>query len=135
MQMAPKLEEGGKTFVKERGYEPEQEGVYFEVVHPILMWRFYVHLALIFAQAAEGWQEVVVQTGIKHGIKTGEEEEEEEEEATYCIKKFYQDESKTTEVVETGLTKEEAQATCGDPSSKGGDPAVGDAWFYGWEEE
>jgi len=131
MQMAPKLEEGGKTFVKERGYEPEQEGVYFEIVHPILMWRFYVHIALVFAQAAEGWQEVVVQTGIKHGIKTGEEEEEEkeEEEKTYSIKRFYQEEGRGPDTIETGLSLQEVKDHCQQ------DHSSGDGWFDGWTEE
>jgi len=75
-KMAPQLEEGGRRFARERGYTEEQEGVYFEIVHPILMWRFYYHCYLIFAEAARGWREVVVQTGVNHGLKIEEKEEE-----------------------------------------------------------
>lgn len=48
-------------------------------------------------------------------------------EKTYYIKRFYRD--KENEARETGLTLEEAQAHCQDPSTSGED------WFDGYDEE
>lgn len=55
------------------------------------------------------------------------------EEKTYCVVKFRQ--NGTNEIVEEGLTREEAQEMCSQPDTSGGNPAKGTAWFLGFEEE
>jgi hypothetical protein len=52
----------------------------------------------------------------------------------YLIRRFYQD-GRASVIVETGLTLEEAQAHCNDPSTKGGDSSEGTAWFDGYDED
>lgn len=50
--------------------------------------------------------------------------------ATYKIKRFWRDdEQRNGEVVKRGLSLEEAQAHCSDPSTRG------EGWFDGYEEE
>jgi hypothetical protein len=48
---------------------------------------------------------------------------------TYKIVRFYRDEDKASEVIETGLTLEEAQEHCRR------DDTHGDGWFDGYDEE
>jgi hypothetical protein len=48
---------------------------------------------------------------------------------TYKIVRFFQDVNKASEVIETGLTLEEAQGHCNDPDTSG------DGWFDGYREE
>ena len=52
----------------------------------------------------------------------------------YLIRRFYQD-GRASVIVETGLTLEEAQAHCNDPSTKGGDSSEGTAWFDGYDKD
>jgi len=47
---------------------------------------------------------------------------------TYKIIRFYED-SRANEVMDTGLTLEDAQAHCEDPDTHG------DGWFDGYETE
>ena len=54
---------------------------------------------------------------------------------TYKIIRNYQDTRKASEVIETGLTLEEAQARCRRPDTKGGHAETGTAWFDGYEVE
>ena len=56
-----------------------------------------------------------------------EEIEEIEEAEEYEIVRFYQD-SRPKEVIETGLTRKEAQEHCSDPDSSG------DGWFDGFQK-
>jgi hypothetical protein len=53
---------------------------------------------------------------------------------TYSIIRFYQD-SRPREVIETGLTLEEAQEHCQRDDTKGGDSGAGTGWFDGYEAE
>lgn len=64
------------------------------------------------------------------GPDEGDEDDfEPEDQGTYKVRRFFQDERKNTQVIETGLTLEQAQAHCQDPSSKG----IG--WFDGYDKE
>jgi hypothetical protein len=48
----------------------------------------------------------------------------------YKIVRFYRDdEERNGEVIQTGLTKEEAQEHCYNPATRG------DGWFDGWTED
>lgn len=49
-------------------------------------------------------------------------------EQTYRIIRFFQDDT-PSKVIETGLTRKEAQAHCQDPESEG------DGWFDGFQSE
>ena len=51
----------------------------------------------------------------------------------YRIVRFSQNKRKRT--VANNLTLEEAREHCKDPSTKGGDPGKGTAWFDGYEVE
>lgn len=48
---------------------------------------------------------------------------------TYCITRFYEDDEKQSETIETGLTLEEAQAHCQSEETHG------DGWFDGYNKE
>lgn len=48
---------------------------------------------------------------------------------TYKIIRFYREIWKSSEIVKTGLTLEEAQAHCNDPATSG------ENWFDGYEKE
>ncbi len=52
-----------------------------------------------------------------------------DEQPTYKVIKFYREEGKSSEVVERGLTLDEAQEICNSASTKGED------WFYGYTAE
>lgn len=54
-----------------------------------------------------------------------------QDDKTYSIIRFYRDwdDPRNREVIETGLTLEEAQAHCKDPSTSTNE------WFDGYEEE
>jgi hypothetical protein len=52
-----------------------------------------------------------------------------EDEKTYSIIRFYRDENKEDEVIESGLTKQDAMDHCHQ------DHSTGDGWFDGWREE
>ena len=53
-----------------------------------------------------------------------------EEQTMYKIVRFYRDdEERNGEVIQTGLTKEEAQEHCCNPATRG------DGWFDGWTED
>jgi hypothetical protein len=54
---------------------------------------------------------------------------------TYKIIRNHQDTRKASEVIETGLTLEEAQAHCRRPDTRGGHAEAGTAWFDGFEVE
>lgn len=54
---------------------------------------------------------------------------EEDDVATYKIVRFYRDGNKDSEVIQTGLTLEEAQEHCRRDDTRG------DGWFDGYEEE
>jgi len=54
---------------------------------------------------------------------------EAEEATTYCIRRFYRDIGEAAQVMRTGLTLEQAQAHCKDPST------AGDGWFDGFARE
>ncbi len=57
--MAPELEEGAKSWVESRSNFSERETkVYWKIVHPLLLYRFYFHLSFILSGAAEGWSNV-----------------------------------------------------------------------------
>lgn len=47
----------------------------------------------------------------------------------YKIVRFYQDDNKPSEIIKTGLTLEQAQKHCQDPSTSG------DGWFDGFEDQ
>ena len=49
--------------------------------------------------------------------------------STYKIVRYYRDFDKDPEVIETGLTIEEAKTHCNDPSTEG------DGWFDGFLQE
>lgn len=48
---------------------------------------------------------------------------------TYKIIRFYRDDARPKEIQDSGLTLEEAQAWCQDPTSHG------EGWFDGYERE
>ena len=48
---------------------------------------------------------------------------------TYTVYRFFQDDTLEKEVIDEGLTLEEAQTHCSGPDSKG------DGWFDGYEKE
>ena len=50
---------------------------------------------------------------------------------TYEIRRFYRDPDKSYEVIKTGLTLEEAQEHCNDPSTSN----LEEGWFDGYSEE
>jgi hypothetical protein len=52
---------------------------------------------------------------------------------TYLIKRFHF--NGNWETIKRGLTLEEAQAHCNDPSTHGGSTDDGTAWFDGYSEE
>lgn len=52
-----------------------------------------------------------------------------EEEDTYMIVRFFQDPDQGRRVIKTGLTLDEAQEHCNDPSTRG------EGWFDGYEKE
>lgn len=54
---------------------------------------------------------------------------------TYKIVRFFFSDLKPREIVQTGLTLEEAHAYCNREDTKGGSTEDGTAWFDGYEEE
>lgn len=56
-------------------------------------------------------------------------DDEDEDAPTYRIVRFFQDRDKPKEVIDTGLTFQDAKDHCNDPDTRG------DGWFDGFEEE
>ena len=58
-RMAPALEEGAQEWTEEKKdtFSEEETNVYWKVVHPVLLWRFYYHLSITLLAAANGWEE------------------------------------------------------------------------------
>lgn len=54
---------------------------------------------------------------------------------TYKIVRMFFAADKDTEVIETGLTLDEAQEWCNRPDTRGGSTEDGTAWFDGYEAE
>ena len=50
-------------------------------------------------------------------------------EETYSVIKFFKEDGKPSEIVDTGLSLREAQFVCNDPETKSED------WFYGYRQE
>lgn len=59
------------------------------------------------------------------------------DEQTYKIRRFHQNDRHPDHhmVVKTGLTLEEAQAHCNDPSTSGRDESGNVVWFDGYDKE
>jgi hypothetical protein len=56
LKICPRLEEGAKEWLGENPHLDEE--VYNTIVHPVLLWRFFHHLALLLTEGAEGWKRV-----------------------------------------------------------------------------
>ena len=63
-RMGPAFEEAAEEWCSD--HPDVERDVYFKIVHPVLLWRFYYHASEIFLNAGLGWQQVYIDN-VKEG--------------------------------------------------------------------
>ena len=71
-RIAPKIEEESKAWADLHLRDHEGQQTHFALHHPQLLWRFYYHLSVLLAEAAQGWETIY------HTAAEQEKEQEDE---------------------------------------------------------